>query len=193
MTDKLSTQEMILEAAISCIEKYGVENTTTRKIAAEAGTNIASINYYFRSKDDLLAKALEITIQHSREDLTAFATDDDLSFEECLRNSIVYLLEGSQNFPNVIMAHLYAPLVEKNFDTLPVAVFREVVDLYTQKAAQAYPGKDPARVEFLVVQIFSALFFKVLAPEFFLLESHPSHEELAEMFTAMFTRQMRAE
>ncbi len=193
MTEKPSTQEMILEAAISCIEKYGVENITTRKIAAEAGTNIASINYYFRSKDDLLAKALEITIQHSREDLTAFATDENFSFEECLRNSIVYLLEGSQNFPNIIMAHLYAPLVEKNFDTFPVAVFREVLALYTQKAMQAYPDKDPARVEFLVVQIFSALFFKVLAPEFFVLENRPSHAELAEMFTAMFTQQMRAE
>ncbi len=47
----ITTEEKIILAAINCIEKYGLENTTIRKIGEEAGTNSASISYYFRSKD----------------------------------------------------------------------------------------------------------------------------------------------
>ena len=62
MTEKTATRGLIIEAVIDCIEKYGIDKVTTRRIAEQAGTNIASINYYFRSKDVLLAAA-EIRLQ----------------------------------------------------------------------------------------------------------------------------------
>src|SRR5574341_1009582 len=56
MADKepLSPRDQILGAVLTAIEKHGIDSLTTRKIAEEAGTNIASINYYFRSKDLLV-------------------------------------------------------------------------------------------------------------------------------------------
>lgn len=50
----------LVNAAVSLMEEAErPEKITSRQIAARAGTNAAMINYYFGSKDALLAKAVE--------------------------------------------------------------------------------------------------------------------------------------
>ncbi|VTU28341.1 putative DNA-binding transcriptional regulator [Variovorax sp. PBS-H4] len=46
-------RERILVTAELLFAKQGVDKTSTRDITAEAGVNVASINYYFRSKEAL--------------------------------------------------------------------------------------------------------------------------------------------
>ncbi|MGZ3599337.1 MAG: TetR/AcrR family transcriptional regulator [Ktedonobacterales bacterium] len=49
----------LLAAAIRVLAREGLAETTTRKIAAEAGINQATLLYYFGSKDDLLFAVLQ--------------------------------------------------------------------------------------------------------------------------------------
>lgn len=53
-----NTRERLLEAARGLFAERGYHNATVRDIAARAHTNLASINYYFRSKDDLYREVL---------------------------------------------------------------------------------------------------------------------------------------
>jgi AcrR family transcriptional regulator len=46
-------RERIVETAELLFARKGVNNTSTRDITTEAGVNVASINYYFRSKEAL--------------------------------------------------------------------------------------------------------------------------------------------
>jgi AcrR family transcriptional regulator len=46
-------REGILDVAERLFAEKGVASTTVRAITAEAGANVAAVNYYFRSKDDL--------------------------------------------------------------------------------------------------------------------------------------------
>src|SRR4029453_16523245 len=46
-------RERILVAAELLFAKRGVDKTSTRDITTEAGVNVASVNYYFRSKEAL--------------------------------------------------------------------------------------------------------------------------------------------
>src|ERR1700677_3379868 len=48
-----STEERIKEAARKLFTQKGFAATKTRDIAAEAGINLALLNYYFRSKEKL--------------------------------------------------------------------------------------------------------------------------------------------
>lgn len=48
----------ILEAANTVFLKYGVDNSTMGLIAEEAGISRTSLNYYFRSKKNLLQKVI---------------------------------------------------------------------------------------------------------------------------------------
>lgn len=57
----------ILAAAMRVLARDGIAQTTTRKIAAEAGLNQATVLYYARSKDDLLLAVLRETMRLTRE------------------------------------------------------------------------------------------------------------------------------
>ena len=49
-----STREQILSAALRVLARDGFAKLSARTIAAEAGTNLALLNYYFGSKEKLL-------------------------------------------------------------------------------------------------------------------------------------------
>lgn len=54
----ISTKEKILKVAEHIFAKKGYANTTIRDISKRAKTNIALINYYFKSKSDLYKKLM---------------------------------------------------------------------------------------------------------------------------------------
>jgi AcrR family transcriptional regulator len=163
----LTPQERILEAVVVCIEKDGYENLTTRKIAELAGTNIASINYYFRSKDRLVAEALSMTLRHMLEDIYALIEQPEQPFLEMLEEVFFYLIDGGLRFPGVILAHLHDVLNEKRYDRPVVSAMREVFELLASRADRAYPGAPQERLRLALWQASSAVFFTMLAPGFF--------------------------
>jgi len=51
--DKSDTKSKIISVAVDMIGRHSDLSITTREIAKRAGVNLAAINYYFRSKDNL--------------------------------------------------------------------------------------------------------------------------------------------
>ena len=49
-----STRQVILDAALDLLGRHGISGLTARSIATAAGTNLALVNYYFGSKQNLL-------------------------------------------------------------------------------------------------------------------------------------------
>ncbi len=63
------TSEMILNAAKELVARKGPNGVTVRDITTASGANSASVNYYYQSKDRLVAQAMqEITedVNHER-------------------------------------------------------------------------------------------------------------------------------
>lgn len=56
-------REAVLKAAITVFADRGFDAATLREITQAAGANIAAVNYYFRSKDDLIRSALEACLR----------------------------------------------------------------------------------------------------------------------------------
>lgn len=54
--------EQILRAALSLLVDHGASALTLRRIAAAAGMNLGSLNYYFKSKKDLIRELLNAII-----------------------------------------------------------------------------------------------------------------------------------
>jgi AcrR family transcriptional regulator len=61
--DAEATQARLLMAARRHFASNGYDRTTVRDIAAEAGVNVALINRYFGSKDELFARAVAIDLE----------------------------------------------------------------------------------------------------------------------------------
>ncbi len=55
----VSTKDRILDAAERLFAEHGFAQTSLRDITAEAGVNLAAVNYHFQSKDHLIAAVFD--------------------------------------------------------------------------------------------------------------------------------------
>jgi len=106
MTRQKSIEEKIIIAAIECVERYGLTGATSRRIAATAGVNLAAINYYFRSKDALIERVMQTTLENAF-DFENFDPMPGKSAEEYCAAIFKDLLEGGLRYPGISRAHFY--------------------------------------------------------------------------------------
>ena len=91
------TRERILKIACEVFAKRGYPKTTVREICQQAGVNVASINYYFSSKEKLYEEVCKYACGISSEDadlrftLTASSKPEDQlrSFVEALLTNLL--------------------------------------------------------------------------------------------------------
>lgn len=60
-----STESRIVLATVDCIASRGIAATSTHEIAKQAKLNQGNIHYYFRSKDALMRRVLELLYENS--------------------------------------------------------------------------------------------------------------------------------
>ena len=104
----------IINATIECIEKYGIQRATNRRIAEMAKVNSASINYYFRSKDILIAQTLSITLDNAFDFDNFESHPEDSPAQRCI-TIFNDLITGGLMYPGITRAHFYPVLVEGKY------------------------------------------------------------------------------
>ncbi|WP_437730433.1 TetR/AcrR family transcriptional regulator [Sorangium sp. So ce1335] len=156
-------RQRLVVAAIDQIEKHGVGQVTVRKIAAAAGVNIAAVNYYFRSKEALLAAALDGSIRHMLEDTEEFLARMPGAPLEALGGLLGYYLEGSLRYPNVGRAHLHGGFHADDYSGPFPTLFAPVMERLRDRVQAAVPGLEQQAAARRVVAALSAVFF----PAFF--------------------------
>ncbi|HAB62068.1 MAG TPA: TetR/AcrR family transcriptional regulator, partial [Lachnospiraceae bacterium] len=83
MRELKSIEEKILDSALYRIGKQGTCNVPIRAIAKEAGVNVSAINYYFRTKEEMLRNTKEFFINNSIE-IYSILDQEEYSEEERL-------------------------------------------------------------------------------------------------------------
>lgn len=91
MTKSEATRAQIIQGALQALEKTGVLGTTTRKIAAEANVQLATLHYHFESKSALLVAVLEALI----DDIAERLREDRAGKEPDLDERIEILVRGT--------------------------------------------------------------------------------------------------
>jgi AcrR family transcriptional regulator len=90
-SDGAQSRERLLLAAMRLFAEQGFANTSTREIALAAGTNIASISYYFGDKAGLYRAAFSDHVSCGPEGLASFV-DPGLTLREALQTFYATLL-----------------------------------------------------------------------------------------------------
>lgn len=180
-----TVEDKIVHAAIECIERFGIHGTTNRKIAEIAGVNSAAINYYFRSKDALMQRCMQVTLQNAFD----FEENENLpggSARERCAAIFNELVEGGLRFQGITRAHFYDLLVEGKYDSLVVEKLNEFVQRLTKDLQAREPGLEPRELELACVQITAASMMMILAPRLFAgklgidLTDEPTRKEFVE-------------
>jgi AcrR family transcriptional regulator len=117
-----SVRDQILDVAERLFAEKGVSETSVRAITSEAGVNVAAINYYFGTKDDLFHEAVTRRI-------TPLNEERYLLLDSCF-------IEGSTEQPDIerILFALVAPSINLCFDYPYFARFASHLRLYTNKS-----------------------------------------------------------
>lgn len=75
----ITKKEEILDATLKLVAKKNTFNITIREIAAEADINVAAVNYYFKSKEQLFLEMETLFMDNFKD---AFTPLDNLSYDE---------------------------------------------------------------------------------------------------------------
>ena len=97
---KLTTRDKILKATLNIIGNEGFQNVTIRKIASMAKVNIASINYHFGSKDNIINEALKF-MNDKLIDSFKYLNDSEAPLETRLRNFLRSYADTALEYPDV--------------------------------------------------------------------------------------------
>lgn len=93
-SDDLATRAKLIDAAGRIFAERGFHAATVREICAEAGANIAAVNYHFRDKVGLYSCVLRELTQATKAGIIMQALSGDGSAEERLRLVIAAMLHA---------------------------------------------------------------------------------------------------
>ena len=159
-----ATKQQILTATIDAIEKYGLQNITTRVIAEEAGVNNAALHYYYGTKEQLLEQALSSTLNHMLEDTEEMIKGIG-GLEERLRSVLTYLVEGTIAYPNLIRAHLQGPLMEGEVNSPLANMISTWLDNFDHGIEMEITAEQRKNLRIAAYSAISAIILSGLMPE----------------------------
>lgn len=165
-----SPAERIVRAVLTCMGRDGIEATGIRDIAREAGVNSAAINYYFRSKENLIRLALERALDTAFDEiLTDFERRraEGSGARAALQRVMEDYVEHLGAYPRLAYAHLRDALVNQQYDGDAVQRFNAFLERLLERLA---PEPDSARrqeLRLLLTQAWGSLMLMALLPGLF--------------------------
>jgi AcrR family transcriptional regulator len=160
-------EEEIIMATIACIEKYGIEGTTIRRIGMQAGVNSASINYYFRSKDALIQRVLDIALGNAF-DFENFSGSEGFPPKKRLAHIMEGMIAGALQYPNLTKAFFSELLLKDNYASPMVQKCNAFLSEIERGLTAEYPDRDQTCIRMALMQVASSTFlFMGLFPRFF--------------------------
>jgi AcrR family transcriptional regulator len=158
-----SVEKKIIDAAIGCIEEFGLQGATNRRISEKAEVNLAAINYYFRSKENLIGKVMEVTLNNAFdwEDIEKLPGG---SAKERCKAIFDGIIEGGCQYPGITRAHFYDLITGGNYDSLIIKKYNEFCEKLCKDLAKRGATLPEKELKLACAQIASACFMVVLAP-----------------------------
>ena len=154
----LTIREHILDRTIYLMGKRGTTEVSVREIAKEAGVNVAAVNYYFSSKEQMLAQMGERFL-HGYEDVMKLLESPGLPPEERLRRWAGEVMYFLADYPGVIA------LMERQMAVEPLNPFGAALRTAVTRAVQRLTAtlkeivgrSDAARIAFKLTLLISSL------------------------------------
>ncbi len=107
--EELTTEQKIVEAARKIFTQKGYAATKTRDIAEEAGINLALLNYYFGSKENLFKQIVNEKFEDLFGLISPILSHRDISLEEKIQTLVknyTKLLQENEDLPIFVLNEL---------------------------------------------------------------------------------------
>ncbi len=166
------TPRRLLDAAERLFAERGISHTSLRDITAEAGANVAAVNYYFGSKNELAREVFarrmgplnEERIRHLSE-VERAAGEEGPALEDVLRAFVLPTFRFRKEHPESfrLFQRFHAEPPEFRERCLRPELFREVIERYRAALVRALPGVSLASIWWGVHFLIGAMIHVVAA------------------------------
>jgi len=136
--ETITTEQKIIQAANKLFTQKGYAATRTRDIAEEAGTNLALLNYYFGSKENLYKKVVQEKLKMLLGAMGPVLSDEDISLEEKIQ-----LI--TENYTNLLLENEELPIFILNELTVNKELFAKITQ-NTRQTAQPILEKQLKKI-----------------------------------------------
>lgn len=160
MRELKGIEEKILDRTLYLIGKNGSSNVSIRAIAKEANVNVSAINYYFRTKDEMLRHAKEFYMSNTRM-ITSILDQEELEEEEKLILFANEIMEYVIRFPGItVLLKEAVEHIEDEISQQIVAVTHQMHQKmeYTMRKVI---NKDQQRFEYSRMIFMSSLIYPI--------------------------------
>jgi AcrR family transcriptional regulator len=182
------TRVKLVQATIVTLMQYGVEGATVRRIVAEAGVNIAAVNYHFGSKDRLLQEAFDLTVHEaftkSLHEVEQFIAEQGGDVMEGTRVFFRDYLPNAFGWARIAVAHLREALLNQDYSGRAVVESRHFVEEFYRLARPGMRGSEE-EMRLRVEHVWATIFLFSLLPQIYVDEpSKYRSEMMVEQMTA---------
>jgi AcrR family transcriptional regulator len=183
-----SVQDRLIEAAEELFCRHGYNETSVRDIAAIAGCNVASVNYYFGGKDHLYLEIWRRRLAFMREARLAsiekvMSAASQPQLEDLLRSYAISfiepLIDGSSHcrFINLMAREMIDPHLPR--DMYLTEMVSPVLDALSEALLKICPGLDPNNVPMVIFSVVGQLLMHTVCVKEMLEGSN--HPELSKI------------
>lgn len=156
-------REKMIETTVHILQQQGFKKATVRSIAKAAGVNIASVRYYFGSKEELIGAALEY-MMGNLENIVSFLDDNRLTASERLKKYIIAYFHLAREHP-ALFRSISNPSSEDAKDTYFIylsLLHSQCWEKVIRNVAEVTGYTDEKDLEFKAMQIFAAVEFPII-------------------------------
>jgi AcrR family transcriptional regulator len=157
MRELKSIEEKILDSALYLIGKQGTCNVPIRAIAKEAGVNVSAINYYFRTKEEMLRNTKEFFIKNSIE-IYSILDQEEYSKEERLVMFANEIMEYTMHYSGLTAIFKEAERLKEE-DEVSKSIIEVTRELHTKmnKILNSVSKSNPSVFQFNSIIFMAAL------------------------------------
>ena len=171
----MTTKDRILDAAERLFAEHGFANTSLRSITAEAGANLAAVNYYFQSKEALVQAVFNRRLEPINRRRLEMLDEAErraggaAPLEDILRAVLQPVLQMGGPTPDACsaFARLFGRLFSEPGETVAAVVrqqFGEIRDRFLAAFGRALPDLPQTELAWRVFFMIGSIAHSVGAP-----------------------------
>jgi len=159
-SEDLDTEQLIIDTALKVFFTEGRFKATTQEIADAAGVNRTLINYYFRSRDNLLESVFEYAHKKEHETMERI-TFSELPLKEKVRKHIEMSYQQAEKYPYLEM-YMVTQMNQGNCYKDNEAMGRMLDKFYLEIGLEMEKGNiEKMRPEQFVLNLVSLMSFPI--------------------------------
>ena len=162
--ENLPTKAKIIRVAMDMIAEEGFQSITIRKVAAQAGVNIAAVNYHFGSKDALVDEALKsltVQLKNAFKCLQTLSDDEETKLAVFVKNYTDILFKYPDIIKNMINHAIHDNPLDLQVEYITF-LKTQGFELIKQTISHIRPDQDECVVSLKALHLLSGLSFPII-------------------------------